>query len=941
VRIRDRADWPGCLAAAPPRRLSTRKDREDTSTSVWTPVENPGTRPRSRAFEKRKVDSSILSLTHRSARLGACAPCVANDAGSIDLFTVEAANLVDHIFAEQDGSNWVTQRVLDPAGDDAPFTEYSSYATDITVYDLDQAILVGEYVNVYAGYKSRVEINGLTYFLDEQVSAAVQTNGAGMLCISQETGSLASAPLRVVFTSSTLVNAKAPVIEVEPYADVHHKLGTASAQDLLDAQLTTDDNGGQSPLLQGDYRTGGTPQSLADALDTFLGGTYSSGNLGSATLLATPGPASPAGPAAASSVGSAVTAGTGRTRDRFWTRQVPDGGSPHRPPARRLAPVRADRPCRITFHEGGLIYEPLTAEQAADLRTTMTATLPSVTSTGWGKFWSKIGDALQAVFDGIASVADVIWDGLTATVEMIIDGVKYAFNTVVQFLEDAFDMVEMIFTKVKVFFEQLYRWLALIFDWTSIKQAARCVTWSFDQMMLFMEGMVTGLSQIVDARYAVFKSQFADMMEQAISSVSGYSVGGYVQRNSPYDADADSATSNNFYLNEFTVNSGSSTLSPSPAAALTAGLATSDPVTTLADLLTELSTTEMPTTEFSDALGYFTTLGASPDEMFTNLLSGMLKVLKGIGLIGLDLGAKIVDALLAAVNQVIETLRQAVKQTISIPFVSAFYKWITGLDLSLISLIGLATGIPAAVLYAITTGERMFTADSGPGSADDFEAVVTADAMLQAIGFASQGRATVTSTPKQVTKKEANTYAGLYLAVTAVGGILTSADEWKTRSWQYPLTMISWGSMACSALSVLYSYPSFYAPAASMSEEEDIWMAGCLALVVVAFLYTLAKNALPEDTSSDIMVIAYTFAGAGMLAQAAYLSMGEQDGRLVAWRILKTMPWVCKLLKYSGVQRATATFSLWMLAQLDVYFGYANGILGYLVLRERYNVIDS
>jgi hypothetical protein len=48
VRIRGRADWPGCLAAAPPRRLSTRKDCEDTSMSVWTPVENPGTRrPRS------------------------------------------------------------------------------------------------------------------------------------------------------------------------------------------------------------------------------------------------------------------------------------------------------------------------------------------------------------------------------------------------------------------------------------------------------------------------------------------------------------------------------------------------------------------------------------------------------------------------------------------------------------------------------------------------------------------------------------------------------------------------------------------------------------------------------------------------------------------------------------------------------------------------------
>ena len=45
VRLRGRADRPGRLAAAPPRRLTTRKGCEDTSMSFWTPVENPGTRP--------------------------------------------------------------------------------------------------------------------------------------------------------------------------------------------------------------------------------------------------------------------------------------------------------------------------------------------------------------------------------------------------------------------------------------------------------------------------------------------------------------------------------------------------------------------------------------------------------------------------------------------------------------------------------------------------------------------------------------------------------------------------------------------------------------------------------------------------------------------------------------------------------------------------------
>ena len=52
VRLRGRADRLGRLAAAPPRRLNTRKGREETSRSFRTPVENPGTRPPcSRAFD--------------------------------------------------------------------------------------------------------------------------------------------------------------------------------------------------------------------------------------------------------------------------------------------------------------------------------------------------------------------------------------------------------------------------------------------------------------------------------------------------------------------------------------------------------------------------------------------------------------------------------------------------------------------------------------------------------------------------------------------------------------------------------------------------------------------------------------------------------------------------------------------------------------------------
>src|SRR5450755_2423070 len=56
VRLRDRADRPGRLAAAAPRRVNC----EDTGVSFWKPVEDPGTRPlRSWVFD---IGCAILAF---------------------------------------------------------------------------------------------------------------------------------------------------------------------------------------------------------------------------------------------------------------------------------------------------------------------------------------------------------------------------------------------------------------------------------------------------------------------------------------------------------------------------------------------------------------------------------------------------------------------------------------------------------------------------------------------------------------------------------------------------------------------------------------------------------------------------------------------------------------------------------------------------------------
>ncbi len=852
---------------------------------------------------------------------------VANNAGNIDLFAVSAVNSVTRLFAEDDGSNWIEEQVLLDAkdSDDAPVIEFSSYATDITLYDGDQAVLSDELVQVYASDRARIEINGLTFFIDEHTAAHVSTNDAGMLCMTQEAGSLAS-PLLQIQLSADRMSAKAPIIVVEPYADVHLTLGDQTADSLLDAKVTNDD-GTQSELLQGIYRDDTTTQSLADALQNFLGDTQHQGGLQAR---------GPALAAAASGPTSGRRPKTGRERDRFWSRQAPHPGG-----LRQLGALTPGQPCRLTFRDDGFTFERLTAAEAARLRAHKLATLPHVSATGIGKWLSKIGDALRAVVDGIAKVGQVIFDGITATLDLIVDGITYAFEAVVQLVQDAFDMAQMIFNHVKVFFEQLYRWLAMLFDWTSITQTKRLVANSFSQLMEFFKQAVDQLRPQVQSRFAGFKTEFAAMMDQAIGNVAkDYSIGGYDQRNSAYDADASSATSNNFFLNEFVSNTGSS----GPSAAL--AVATSDPVSTLCDLLATLTSVEESSTDsFNQALGYFQDLGTQPDQIFSQLFKGMLSALKGLGLVGIDLAGQIADALLDAVSAIVDALVQAVTQPLSIPFVSRFYKWIMKEDLTLLNVVSLATAIPTAIIYALITGEPLFTAESGPGSADDFTNVITWQNMLQASGLAPESLRAASGPIPTVTRRMARGMAGAYLAVTLLGGYLTGLAEFKLVDNDLKPGWISYAAMVTSGLSSVFSFPWFYADTGSLSEDGEIWFASCIALWLITALGTrlCTWNSTPDQKqkAENYRAIATTVSGACLLAQGAWLSRAESDGRLVAWRILQRIPWSLNFLRHKTVRNKTKGVSLIVLAGTDVLCGYSCAILGYLVLRDRYDVAGT
>jgi hypothetical protein len=482
-----------------------------------------------------------------------------------------------------------------------------------------------------------------------------------------------------------------------------------------------------------------------------------------------------------------------------------------------------------------------------------------------------------------------------------------------------------------VFFETLYRWLAWLFDWKSIKQAQICIATGFEQMLEFLQGAVARLRVIVDNGFANFKEQFADMMDEVIKLVGGYTIGGYAQRSAVYDADASAANSNNFFCNEFLAN-GASTAMPAMS------FAASSPVSTLASLLTQLSAAEQANTDtFSAALSYFTNLGTRPDEIFSNLLAGMLTVLKGLGLVALDLANAIADALLDAVSDIIGAFSQMMTQKISVPFVSAFYKWVTGNDLTALNVVTLATAIPTAILYKIVTGDPMFTEDSGPGSSDDFTSWMKADLMLQAAGLAP-GAATAPFPP--TTQRLARGLSGAYLASTMMAAMIGGAMDCRPPTAP-PDTYGSFVALGWAITSAVFSFPWFYADTGSLGIEGSIYMGLAYSLVVLAFLYTFFSQ-LPAPGAGDIMAIAITVAGLFLLKDAAYGTRNHPDARVAAWTILQRIPWCVKFLRTTFVVAATDEASLLALGWVDLAIGgVATGVLGLVILRERYDVTGT
>jgi hypothetical protein len=830
---------------------------------------------------------------------------VSNERGDVDLFTVDAQDHVTHLFQEQESENWTVEAVEVQTG---PIEEYSSYSTDITLYDSSGAVVVNSPVTIWASEEARITVNGATFFIDPYHAGQISTNSAGMLSISQQATSLAIPSLQINFTEMMLPEES---IVIQQYAGVQNRLATVTSDELMNATVADG-----SYLLDDAYRTPDNTTSMAQAFNQCM------------TLVGTP----------------ALSA----TTSPYLRKKGPKHGVWHRSSGsaadlRKLATSRHGQHWQLSLDGNTARYKDLTSHEAQALIAKEKAT--SAQLGGVFDWWGDVGDFLEGVVDEVFDVTNVIVtvveEGVQAVISFLIDNVPYVFQPIITVIEQAFDLVQTIFAAFLVPFQKIFEWLAELFGWNDILRCKRALAYTANQLLGFLQGAAPGIQARVDSGFATLQEQIAGLFDVAVNTVGQSTVGGYAQSNDVVNELLNYALSNNFLYNELLNNIW--------GASVSASFSGSDAVSQFEQQLVDFATLLEGTPAFADATAFFQTMGSNRDQMFSQLLATLLRVMEELVQAGISGFQALIDALLQLVPTLVASLQSLFNTSWDIPFVSEFYSFITGGDqLTTLDVIALLAAIPTNAYYKSAYGAVPFPDD---GSLTAFENSFNSQLMLQASGLASVGLLQSSTNPDTPAFPLPMTtlaflaagYAALTMLSGYFGAVIDAIPpdqllEQGQTYLNYANYVLVFAGLACRF--EWFFTASDLSDLTSISPAEWSYIAQLIGVPLIALLWLYKLWSYPNiplspERSSDIKAILFAFLGGiNVVFSSLVAHEGKESDAKIAWRFITGVPWLAKILRMTAVVESTEAYSLAVLAIIDVLFNMTAADLGFFVLLQ-------
>src|SRR5208337_3290887 len=296
--------------------------------------------------------------------------------------------------------------------------------------------------------------------------------------------------------------------------------------------------------------------------------------------------------------------------DPTVARYVPAGKGPQRPSETLNEQFMVD-----LSGAAPVVFTPLTADQADEFIRACQSPLDGLKLFGvdWGEVWDEVKEGVARV---VKFVVKTVSDGVHIALELVINGVKYAWDKVIEygkaFIQRAFDLVQEVFSRVKVGWDKLMGWIGFIFDWGDMKRTHQAVAHSINAFLVAFEDGLKVMQAKFDTAIGEFEQWIQQNLESAIQLFSGVNDTLLQYQNSvdrPNEEAERLATTNVMYTG-FLNNAGQGTIT------LFDALAPEDEsaLKRLLSGLRRFGVEKRSPGAFEQAISYFEQAGSTPDQ---------------------------------------------------------------------------------------------------------------------------------------------------------------------------------------------------------------------------------------------------------------------------------------------------------------------------------------
>lgn len=284
-------------------------------------------------------------------------------------------------------------------------------------------------------------------------------------------------------------------------------------------------------------------------------------------------------------------------------------------------------------------------------------------------------------------------------------------NAIASTAEECFHAIELVLSRVEVFFKDLVAWLGFLFDWNNFVRTHTVIK---TELTARINAAISSIDIVSTQTTNLFDGLEDKINKWAGITDPGQSVTQQQQSQSSTTSHLDSPQSN--WARYHTKNGMSNTASSLTDIQMHA---MSDNLDTVIQELSSLVTDEE--TDISNAMSQIKDQVISQYHTLTPVQI-ITKILAILGDLILKSAGDIIVKILAIVKIVATDIIDTIGQTINIPVISDLYQQATKDNLSILDLVCLVAAIPCTIVYEIVTGKPPFPDDvsvAAAGTAGD------------------------------------------------------------------------------------------------------------------------------------------------------------------------------------------------------------------------------